>query len=93
MVTVNIVEWLNSYNSSTCEELYFKLEYIHKEYKPVESEHVPFSLEDLNNLECIQDSIIQDIDQHLCTYWSAFTADILIRASQPSSPSLQLFTT
>ena len=69
-----------------CEELYFKLKYIHKEYKPVEGEHVPFSLEDLNNLECIQDSIIQDIDQHLCTYWSAYTADILIRVLRKCPP-------
>ncbi len=47
------VEYFNFFNCSTCEELYAKLEQIHMKHKPVEGEHVPFSLQDLKHLNTI----------------------------------------
>jgi len=74
------VEYFNFFNCSTCEELYAKLEQIHKKHKPVEGEHVPFSLQDLKHLNTI------DVKLCLSTYWSAYKADELIKYLRKNPP-------
>ncbi len=77
----DVDDWLKLYKCTSCEELYTKLEQIHKEQKPVEGEHVPFSLQDLKH----QDDR-QKIDLNLSTYWSAHKADKLTRYLRKNPP-------
>jgi len=66
--------------------LYTKLKKIHKEHKPVEGEHVPFSLQDIKHLEWQTLNSFVEIDLHLGTYWSAQKADELIKDLRKNPP-------
>ncbi len=74
-VDPDIVEWLKLYNCTSCEELYAKLEQIHKEFKPVSDEHVPVSLQDLKNLSTSENII--NVRSCLILYWGVLIKSVL----------------
>ena len=83
-----INEWLKLYNCSSCEELYFKLEQIQAEHKPVEGEHVRFSFQDLKHLSFITSTCDRRavIVKDLFMYWGANKAAQLIKELRENPP-------
>ena len=79
-----IVEWLKLFNCSSCEELYSKLEQIHAEHKPVEGEHVPFSLHDIKHFSTSDRKV--DIICDVTFYWGAYKAAELIKDLRKNPP-------